>query len=124
MNLQWTPMRWPAAWKSAELLNLLKDTPINCLVLDTGADLAVVADQAKQRGLAVTAGQTMGVKITKGEWPGVAIDSGDGASAGPTGVPWLDSNSWKIRLENALHPDTECWIDAAPKPARAVPEYL
>jgi hypothetical protein len=122
MNLQWTPMRWPTAWKAPELLKLLKDTPFNCLVMDSGADLGPVADQAKRQGLAVTAAQPMGVRITKGLWPGIAIDSGGGAAGGPTGVPWLDSNSWKIRLENALHPDTECWIDAAPKVARIFPE--
>ena len=115
-------MRWPAAWKSPDSLKLLAGTPINYLVLDTGADLGAVADKARQRGLAVGAGAPMGVRIAKGEWPGVAIDSGGGANAGPTGVPWLDSNDWKIRLENALHPGNECWIDAPPKVARVFPE--
>jgi hypothetical protein len=115
-------MRWPAAWKTPESLNLLNDSRINRLLLDAGADLGLVAAQARQRGLAVTAAQPMGVKISKGEWPGVAIDSGGGATAGPTGVPWLNSNGWKIRLESALYPDMESWIDAPPKSARISPE--
>lgn len=115
-------MRWPAAWKNPALLSLLNATPVNCLVLDAGADLGAVADAAKQKGLAVTAGAPMGATLSKGVWPGIAIDTGGGASAGPTGVPWLDSNGWKIRLERALHAESECWIDAAPKPARVSPE--
>ena len=39
---------------------------------------------------------------------------GDGASAGPTGVPWVNSNGWAIRLAAALHPDTAVWVQAAP----------
>ena len=35
--------------------------------------------------------------------------AGVGATAGPAGVAWLDSNGWRIRLESALHPDTESW---------------
>jgi len=120
MNLQWTPMRWPAAWKSPEALSLLKDTPINCLVLERGADLGPVADQARRNGLTVTSGQPMGVNLSKGEWPGIQIGSGNGdaVAAGPTGVPWLDSNGWRVRLESALHPDAEIWIDAPPKESR------
>ena len=42
---------------------------------------------------------------------------GGGASAGPTGVPWVDSNSWKIRLEAARRAGTDIWVDAPPKGA-------
>ena len=122
MKLQLTPMRWPAAWKNPSLLSLLNGTPVNCLVIEAGADLGAVADAAKQKGLAVTAGAPMGARVSKGVWPGIAIDAGGGAAAGPTGVPWLDSNGWKIRLEKALHADSECWIEAAPKAARISPE--
>ena len=41
-----------------------------------------------------------------------------GASAGPTGVPWVDTNSWKIRLETARRPSANIWVDAPPKGAR------
>ncbi len=40
------------------------------------------------------------VAIGDGVWPGVAPSSGGGgsSSAGPTGVPWLDSNGWYIQM--------------------------
>ncbi|MGO9261518.1 MAG: hypothetical protein ACLQU1_35230 [Bryobacteraceae bacterium] len=123
MNLQWTPMRWPAAWKSPESLSLLKDTPINCLLMESGADLGMVAEQAKRSGLAVSASQPMGVNLSKGEWPGIQMGArGGGVSAGPTGVPWLDSNGWRVRLETALHRDDAIWIDAPPKGSRLFPD--
>ena len=40
---------------------------------------------------------------------------GGGASAGPTGVPWVDTNSWKIRLEAARRPGANIWVNAPPK---------
>lgn len=108
-------MRWPAAWKS-ESLELLKGTTINCLL---GAPDDVAAE-AKKRGLTVAAADRLpqGVTLLKGEWPGVRMSRGGGASAGPTGTAWVDTNGWKIRLENALHPNTQVWIDAEPQPTR------
>ncbi len=38
--------------------------------------------------------------VTGNVWPGVVAPSGD-ATAGPTGVPWLDSNAWYIQLARA-----------------------
>jgi hypothetical protein len=39
------------------------------------------------------------VAIGGNVWPGVSLASGGGdASAGPTGVPWLDSNGWYIQM--------------------------
>jgi hypothetical protein len=124
MNLQWTPMRWPAAWKSPESLSLLKDTTINCLVLESGADLGPIAEQAKRSGLAVTSKAPMGANVSTGEWPGVQVAArgGGGVSAGPTGVPWLNSNGWRVRLNAALHPQDAIWIDAPPKGARLLPD--
>jgi len=123
MNLQWTPMRWPAAWKDPAALALLKGAPINCLLLEGGADLGAIATQAKKDGLTVNTDPPAGVRLTKGEFPGVRMGGrGSGASAGPTGVPWLDSNGWKVRLESALHPDAAVWIDAPPKGGRIFPE--
>jgi hypothetical protein len=106
-------MRWPSAWKNPDALSLLKDTPINCLLLDPGADLGPVADQAKRTGISVVSSQPTGVQLAKGEWPGFQMTSRSGDfSAGPTGVPWINSNGWKVRLEAALHPEDAVWIDA------------
>ena len=124
MNLQWTPMRWPASWKDPATLRLLKDAPINCLLVASGSDLGPVADQAKRLGLAVAEHTPMGVALSTGEWPGIQMAAhGGGFSAGPTGVPWLNSNGWRVRLQAALHPDTGIWIDAPPpKDTRPFPD--
>src|ERR1022692_2499115 len=46
------------------------------------------------------------------------MSRGGGTSAGPTGVPWVDTNSWKIRLEAARRPGADIWVDAPPKGPR------
>src|ERR1039457_2935609 len=120
MNAEWTPMRWPGSWKSPSAVGLLKGTPINWLLVDRIADLAPVVEQAKQAGLHVAeiAAPPAGVALLKGEWPGVAMSAGGGTSAGPTGVPWVDTNSWRIRLEAARRPGADIWVDAPPKGPR------
>ena len=103
-------------------MGLLKGTPINWLLFDKDAGLAPVVEQAKQAGLNVAeiASPPAGVALLQGEWPGVAMGrgGGGGASAGPTGVPWVDTNSWKVRLEAARRPGADIWVDAPPKGAR------
>lgn len=139
-------------------LDLLKGSPVNCLVLSWAGglpedgpqqksaagliaaarqrDLAVVGwvdgsanheaaiASAKSAGLAAVAirdfrGKSDYPVITWGErasmawdaagpvlavsdnvWPGIAVAAG-GASAGPTGRPWLDSNGWYLQLARA-----------------------
>ena len=117
-------MRWPASWKSPSTLSLLKGTAINWLLVDKNADLGPVIEQAKQAGLNVGDAASIpgGVTVVSGEWPGVPIArGGGGASAGPTGVPWVDTNSWTIRLERARRPGIQVWVDAPPKSDRVFP---
>jgi hypothetical protein len=111
-------MRWPGSWKSPSTIGLLKGTPINCLLVDRDAGLGPVIEEAKRAGLEVAEmpSPPAGVDLIAGEWPGVAMSrGGDGAAAGPTGVPWVDSNSWRIRLEAARRPGADIWVDAPPK---------
>lgn len=113
MLAEWTPMRWPATWKSPASLELLKGSAINCL-LTTNAE---IADEARKRGLMVVIGERLptSVAMIKGAWPGVRMSSnGEGVSAGPTGTAWVDTNGWKVRLETALQPGKQLWVDAAP----------
>ena len=121
MRAQWTPLRWPAAWKDPALLALLEGTAIDCLVIDKAAELDPVRARARQQHLRVFDAPPDGVALVKGEWPGVNFRGGSGgqAAGGPTGVPWVDSNGWRIRLESALRPEKQVWIDAAP-PERGV----
>jgi len=39
---------------------------------------------------------------------------GRDAGAGPTGVPWVNSNGWAIRLAMSLNPEVTVWVDAPP----------
>jgi hypothetical protein len=177
------PMRWPAGpleiarhektvgfsprmrqalerWHEPAALEILKDTPIDTIVVSWAAglpadaeqwrtavplieaarrlNLAVVgwvdqaADQrralaaAKNAGLSAVAmrrlrdsadlpviawseredvpwdSPTGAVAVAGNVWPGVNISQGGGdAAAGPTSLPWLDSNGWYIQLARA-----------------------
>jgi hypothetical protein len=112
-----TPMRWPAAWADPATLALLKGTGIDALLIDNSDEFEPIRTRATQSGLQVHHPDAPpdGVRIVKGEWPGVRMARGaGGVDAGPTGVPWVDSNGWAVRLAAAMHPDRAAWIDAPP----------
>ena len=135
---EWIPLRWPAAWP-ASALDLLKGTPLNCLVLGHQAGLEAVLGGARARGLAVAglAGEAPeGVKVIPcaerskldwaapdpvvavkdAVWPG--IQQGSGAGGGPTGVPWVDSNGWFVQLARVRAPAKTLWMAVEP-PAKS-----
>lgn len=123
MITDWNPMLWPTSWKDPSALDLLQGTVINHILLEKGAEPSPIAKQAIRKGFAVSmAGSSIpNVTVVDGEWPGVKLtESGtvDRAEAGPTGVPWVDSNGWKIRLMQALHQRTDVWVSAAPQKPR------
>lgn len=115
-------MRWPPAWRDPSALALLNRTPFNSLLFDKPAGFAPVIAKARQNGLGVSEGAAVpaGVTLIQGEWPGVRLSKtgGDRAEAGPTGVPWVDSNGWKIRLAGAMNPGGVNWVEAPPKASR------
>jgi hypothetical protein len=110
-------MRWPSGWKDPSALDLLKGTAIDYLLIADAADLAAVRKRALADGLAASAAPPPGVELVTGTWPGVKTGRGAAASAGPTGIPWVDSNGWAVRLALALHPDSAVWVDAPPAAA-------
>lgn len=63
-------------------------------------------------------------------WPSVKTGSGgdaDAADAGPTGLPWIDSNGWFVKLARARAPGKAVWLASEPpkRNARLGPEvYL
>src|SRR5579871_1145471 len=106
---QWTPMRWPHDWTDPTLLDLLQGSAIDSLLIDSVDELRAVRARAQELGFL----QRRDAMVAKGEFPGVRMARGSRAtSAGPTGVPWVNSNGWLIRLHKALHPGAEVWIDA------------
>ncbi len=117
MAQQLTPMRWPSEWKDPAALRFLKDSSINCLIIEPGSELSAVREKAKSSQFTVLEPGVVppGVKMIEGEWPGVRVSQSGEDGAGPTGIPWVDSNGWKIRLERSAHPGTAVWVDAKPK---------
>jgi len=109
------------------MLDRVKAAGIDTLLVDNSDEFDPVRSRAAQMGLKVVHPDDppAGVRIVKGEWPGIRVSRGNAdASAGPTGVPWVDSNGWAIRLSAALHPESGVWINAVP-PKQAFPaSYL
>ena len=200
MNLdpKWVPMKWPCgpllwilrdkpsfpdtarketleAWAQPAALDLLKGTPINCLVVDwadgrpedsaqqqtlsplleagrwreiefvgkiaAGEGTAVAVESARAAGLSAVMltepsshsfdfpvilsfprdkvaweSATQILTSTGHDWPGLKLDTmkGDTAIAGPTGVPWVNSNAWFSLLSDQLAPGKTRWLDYDP----------
>jgi len=53
------------------------------------------------------------VTVAAGERAGVRSQE-SGASSGPTGAPWIDSNGWLIRLTRFRKPAAEVWVTTPP----------
>jgi len=117
-------MRWPSAWTAPSALALVEGSGIDTLLIDNSDEFEAVRSMAERQGLQVTHPDTPpdGVTVVKGEWPGVRRSRRGGSTdAGPTGVPWVDSNGWAVRLALAMHPGHQVWIDARPPD---FPNYL
>ena len=203
MNLDrnWVPMKWPCgplevarrnkseqmhadvkemleAWGRPTGLELVKGTPINCLIVDwasggpedsaqqqalkplleagrrlgisfvgkvalkEGVGAAVAA--ARAAGLSAvmlenTSGQSFDLPVIlqfprdkvawenastifssrENTWPGLGLETmkGDTAIAGPTGLPWVNSNAWFSLLSGELAPGKTVWLDFDPPDA-------
>ena len=206
MNLdpKWVPMKWPCgplewarrsktksasaelketleAWAQPAALDLLKGTPVNCLVVEwaegapedsaqqqalkplleagrrlgiifvgkiaAGEGTAAAVVSAQQAGLSAVmlaepSGHSFDLPVilqfprdkvawksatqifssTDNEWPGLKLDTmkGDTAIAGPTGVPWVNSNAWFSLLSDELAPGKTRWLDFDPPDAANV----
>jgi hypothetical protein len=117
-------MRWPSAWTDPSALALLKDSGIDTLLIDNSDEFEPVRAMAERQGLQVVHPDLPPetVTVVKGEWPGVRrARHGGGTEAGPTAVPWVDSNGWAVRLAVAMHPGRQVWVAAKPPD---FPNYL
>lgn len=197
LDPKWVPMKWPCgplalaqrskakapeagvketldAWAQPASLELLKETPINCLLVEWAADApedapqqealkpiieagrgkgisfvgkvtaknaAAAASSGKAAGLAAVlltepAGKDLDLPVivqvardkvkwdaatsifsaSDNEWPGIKADTmkGDTAVAGPTGVPWVNSNAWFSLLAAHMAQEKTVWLDFDP----------
>jgi hypothetical protein len=130
------PMRWPAEWRDPSSLELLENTPINCIVADGGASALPVGVVEKGRQAGITfvdpkekssivwterasapwGGSESVLAITDAVWPGVQSRSRE--EAGPTGAPWIDSNGWMIQLVRTRAQGKNVWMAVEP-PAKS-----
>jgi hypothetical protein len=111
-----SPLRWPRAWTDPAAVDRLTGAGFDTLLIDNSDEFEAVRFKAAQIGMRVAHPDVPpdGVRLVKGEWPGVRLARGADASAGPTGVPWVDSNGWAVRLSLATHPESAVWVSAAP----------
>jgi hypothetical protein len=111
------PFRWPVEWKDASRLELLKGTPINCLVGDAPPPFSTGDLQffPKDRLPA-------GIAVRDGAWPRVlpAETKKDAAEAGATGAAWVDSNAGLIRLAQTMEPGKPVWLTTLPPGGKEV----
>ena len=136
------PFRWPSAWTDPALLSLFSHNPINCLILESLATAKPVADAAQAAGLTVLEWNSLGAAplaevkwdsaapqtvITGLDWPRMKMsERRDGAVAGPTGAPWIDSNTWVSRLAAVRAPQRPVWLGfelAKGDPVPGAPAY-
>ncbi len=117
------PFEWPAEWKDTPALDLLKGTPINCVLVEDSAKLAAIAGRGEKQGLKFVSKNAppADVHMLKGVWPGIRVSQEKGsASGGPTGAPWVDSNGWALQLARAQNPAKTLWVTAAPEKNQVV----
>jgi hypothetical protein len=118
-------VRWPAGWRDPAALDLVKGTPLGCLLFSSTEGFEKVIARARRDGMTICGARdpASGVQVVNGEWPGIRTGpERGGVSSGPTGAPWIDSNGWLVRLALARRPDRTVWVTAdAPKSGAVVP---
>jgi hypothetical protein len=112
------PFRWPKEWQDPTRLSLIQGTPINCLVGEAPPPFAIgdlkFVKLEKDK-------PPEGIVLRSGVWPRVLpAERKDVAEAGPTGAPWVDSNTGVIRLAQAREPGRPVWLDFAPPAGKEV----
>ncbi len=103
MTTHRTPIVWPADWNDPARLDIVRNTLVNCLILNDKQRSGKLGAKAAQLGLTVLDAKNLPKDVVQvaGEWPGVRTARGGSANAGPTGAPWLDTNGWRVRLARA-----------------------
>ncbi len=105
------PFRWPAEWKDASKLDLLKGTPINCLVGEAPPPFPLGDFRFVKLGKDTA---PEGIALREGVWPRVLPAKNADAEAGATGGAWVDSNAGVIRLAQTKEPGKPVWLSYTP----------
>jgi hypothetical protein len=132
-------MRWPAA--DVESLALLKDSPVNCLLVRQDQIQPEFEAAVKQRGLTLLPYReekgvlrVLGpqpfelsprtaipldkppvvVGTTQGLWPGVRAEEHGKVQARPSSAPWIETNAGFLRFLHATLPGSVVWIANVP----------
>ena len=132
---QLVPFHWPAGWTDSTRLSLFDGSPINCLLFDDLARARPVVETARAKGFTVLEWSALGAApmaqvnwnspaqqtvITGLEWPRIRLSAkkSSDAESGPTGAPWIDSNTWVSRLAAVRAPHRPVWL-AFERPANS-----
>ncbi|MBN8729802.1 MAG: hypothetical protein J0L64_04615 [Acidobacteria bacterium] len=119
---QLRPLLWPREW-SAEMIPVIPAREFGCVVMaETAPEVAAAAAQAGLRVIPINGGKLdapEGVTVVNdGVWAKVvrARDDPTSTEAGPTGLPWIDSNGWRIQLARAQSKGKTPWVRFGPPP--------
>lgn len=114
---EWRPLLWPHEWAAPEMSRLLSGSAVDCIVLPgSAAHMEAPAREAgfhtivtSESGFEAPAGVSI---VQDGVWPKIARSKGDpdATDAGPTGLPWIDSNGWRIQLATARSTGKTPWV--------------
>lgn len=139
------PMRWPDA--DVDSLALLKDSPINCLLVRQDLIEPPFEAAVKARGLTLLPYReergvlrVLGpqpfelsprtaipldkppevVGTTQGLWPGVRAEQKGKVEARPSSAPWIETNAGFLRFLHATLPGSTIWIANGPPEGEVV----
>ncbi|MEJ5369872.1 MAG: hypothetical protein WHT08_16280 [Bryobacteraceae bacterium] len=119
-------LEWPQAWQDAALLPILEDSPFRVLAFAGNVPPEVSAAASSRFTLLERPGWSKLAEVDwrnppdplfigDAVWPSLGAAGGtDSAEAGPTGLPWLDSNGWLIRMARCLARSSRIWIRSEP----------
>src|SRR5215472_18941984 len=83
VSSDWTPLRWPSEWSHPSALELVRNSPVNCILLEKNSPLIPEMRKIGLTTLEASAAPP-GISVVKGEWPGIRLDEkSGGASTGP-----------------------------------------
>jgi hypothetical protein len=106
------PFRWPASWSDPSKLDLLKGTPVNCLVGDSPPPFPLGNLQFAKLD---QDHPPEGIALREGVWPRVLpATKKDTAGGGATGSAWVDNNAWVVRLARVTEPGKSVWLTYTP----------